>query len=121
MDDPDPDHRLTVQFCPRCPMRFESRGVRVLVVDDYRPFANLLAAVLWNQGYEVRAAYSAEQAFSTAKTFTPDALVLDVLLPESNGFEVAEEWEQRFPACRVLLTSACDFQGEPGKAPRRFK
>jgi len=94
---------------PRTP---ENRDVRVLVVDDYHPFADLLVSVLFNYGYEARAAYSAKEALSAAEAFTPHALVLDVLLPDGDGFEVAEECEARYPSCRVLLTSAWDYKGE---------
>lgn len=71
--------------------------------------------------YEARAAYSAEEALSAAKAFTPHVLVLDVGLPGSDFFEVAEECVQRFPACRVLLTSACAYEEEPEQVPGGFE
>lgn len=97
-----------------------ARGVRVLVVDDYQPFADLLVGVLWNHGYETRAAYSAEEALSAAMEFTPHALVVDVILPDGDGFKVAEECKQRIPGCRVLLTSAWDYTGESEKMGERI-
>jgi CheY-like chemotaxis protein len=99
----------------------QSCGVRVLVVDDYQPFANLLVGILWNHGYEARAAYSLKEALLAATAFTPHALVLDVGLPGSNRFEVAEKCEQRVPACRVLLTSAWDYEEEPEQVPEGFE
>jgi len=95
----------------------ENRDVRVLVVDDYQPFADLLVSVLLNHGYEARAAYSAEVALSVAEAFTPHALVLDVVLSDGDGFEVAEACAERYPACRVLLMSAWDYKGEAEEVP----
>jgi hypothetical protein len=46
--------------------------------------------------------------------------VIGVLLPDSTGIEVAEECEQRYPECRVLLTSAWDFDGESDRVPEQF-
>jgi len=93
---------------------YKSRNkVRVLVVDDYIPFANLLVGALGNEGYQARAAYSACEALRAAEDFKPHAVVLDAILRDMDGFKLAAEFERRLPACRVLLTSAWDYEREP--------
>jgi DNA-binding response OmpR family regulator len=94
--------------------------MRVLVVDDFRPIVDMLIGVLLKHGYEARAAYSAKEAIDIAETFAPHALIIDVLLKDGNGFEVADKCEQRFPTCRVLLMSAWDFERELEKVPEGF-
>jgi DNA-binding response OmpR family regulator len=89
--------------------------MRVLVVDDYRPLARMLAAVLCNRGYHVRAAYSAGQALRAMEEFRPQAVVLDVILGDAPGVEFAAKFPERFPSCRVLLMSARDFELNPAQ------
>jgi two-component system OmpR family response regulator len=81
---------------------------RVLVVDDYRPFADLVAAEVRKRGWDARVACSADEARKAVEDFRPDAVVLDVLLRNMDGFELAAEFERRFPACRFLLMSAAE-------------
>jgi DNA-binding response OmpR family regulator len=97
-------------------------GLRVLVVDDYYPIADLVASVLWKHGYEARAVYSASDALHAGEEFKPHAAVLDVILPDVEDFQFVAEFERRFPECRVLLTSAWDFVMDPPKvrAPHRI-
>jgi two-component system OmpR family response regulator len=87
--------------------------VRVLVVDDYAPIADLVAALLCNHGYDARAAYSANEALRAMDDFKPQAVVLDVILADVDGFGFAAKFAQRFPWSKVLLTSAWDFQQDP--------
>jgi two-component system OmpR family response regulator len=87
--------------------------VRVLVVDDYRPFAGLLSGVLCNHGYDAREAHSAKEALKIMEEFRPHVVVLDVILADVEGFGFAAKFAQRFPWCRVLLMSAWDFELEP--------
>jgi CheY-like chemotaxis protein len=98
---------------------FESHdSVRVLVVDDYHPFADLVASEVRKRGWDVRAAYSVEEARKAVEGFRPDVVVLDVVLRNRDlgGFELAAEFERRFPACRFLLMSV----SEPEQAHPRY-
>jgi CheY-like chemotaxis protein len=63
--------------------------MRVLVVDDNRDAADSLCllAELW--GYEARAVYDGVAALQAAREFRPDCLVLDIGLPEADGYELA--------------------------------
>src|SRR5664280_2848258 len=62
--------------------------VRVLVVDDESYLADLVAAALKYEGWQTRTATSGMAALREARSFRPDLVVLDVMLPDLDGFEV---------------------------------
>jgi two-component system OmpR family response regulator len=66
-----------------------SDGQRILVVDDEVYLADLVATALRYEGFEVRKAGTGGEAVSAAADFGPDLVVLDVMLPDFDGFEVA--------------------------------
>jgi len=68
--------------------RADGSAVRVLVVDDEPTLSELLAMALRYEGWEVRTAADGASAVRTARDFRPDAVVLDVMLPDFDGFEV---------------------------------
>ena len=59
----------------------------ILVVDDDASARELLASYLEPEGYRVEVATSASEALEKAKDLRPDAVTLDILMPEANGFE----------------------------------
>ncbi|MBV8085230.1 MAG: response regulator transcription factor [Chloroflexi bacterium] len=85
-----------------------SEQVRVLVVDDEVYIADLVATALRYEGFEVRKAGSGREAVSAAMEFRPRLMVLDVMLPDFDGFEVAQRVTaggQRMP---ILFLTARD-------------
>lgn len=69
--------------CPQGPRR-------VLVVDDNRDAANTLADALTELGHDVRVAHDGPSALEIAPAFRPDVALLDIGLPEMDGYELAE-------------------------------
>ncbi|TCP08310.1 PAS domain-containing hybrid sensor histidine kinase/response regulator [Caldimonas thermodepolymerans] len=63
---------------------------RVLVVDDNQDSADSMAAVMELLGQETRVAYSGQQALAIAREWHPDAVLLDLTMPQSDGFEVLQ-------------------------------
>jgi CheY-like chemotaxis protein len=63
---------------------------KVLVVDDNRDTALSCARLLKNMGHEVETAFDGMGALETARSFKPEAILLDIGLPKMNGFEVAK-------------------------------
>jgi two-component system OmpR family response regulator len=66
----------------------ESGSPRILVVDDEPNISDLVATVLRYEGFEVRVADTGRKAVTAARAFAPDLVVLDVMLPDLDGFEV---------------------------------
>ncbi|MGZ4103756.1 MAG: response regulator transcription factor [Actinomycetota bacterium] len=62
--------------------------VRVLVVDDEANITDLVATVLRYEGFEVQTASTGRDALNAVSTFRPDLVVLDIMLPDLDGFEV---------------------------------
>src|SRR3989442_363699 len=83
---PSAPSRLPGQTPPRA--RQADRPPRVLVVDDEESITQLVATVLRYEGFEVECASDGRTAVSTAQSFRPDLVVLDVMLPDWDGFEV---------------------------------
>jgi two-component system OmpR family response regulator len=65
--------------------------VRVLVVDDYQSIANGLCRQLRSQGHEARSAFTGRDALAEAAAFAPDLVLLDIVLPDMTGYEVAQQ------------------------------
>ncbi len=63
-------------------------GQRILLVDDNEPAIVQLCDVLAGQGYEVRAAHSGREAIAQMEAWLPDAVILDLMMPGVDGFEV---------------------------------
>ncbi len=66
------------------------QAARVLIVDDNRDTADTTAMLLRIAGYDVAVAYDGRSAINTAKGYDPDVVLLDLSLPDIDGFAVAE-------------------------------
>ncbi len=69
---------------------FKAPSRRVLVVDDNADAADSLSMLLALEGHEIRVAYGAKEALSCVESFRPDVALLDIGLPEMNGYELAK-------------------------------
>ena len=72
---------------PVCP---QAKPLRVLVADDNRDSAETCAALLEASGHEVSVAHTGREAFELACRVQPDALLLDIGMPELNGYQLAQ-------------------------------
>ena len=88
--------------------RADGSAVRILVVDDESTLSELLAMALRYEGWEVRTAADGASAVRTARDFRPDAVVLDVMLPDFDGFEVLRRMRADTPEVPVLFLTAKD-------------
>ena len=92
---------------------------RILVVDDSRPTVTLVGGVLKKQGYEVHSAYDGKQGLELAREVKPDLIILDIMMPEMNGYEVC--WRlQQDPATAsiaiLMLTAKGGVDQENGRS-----
>ena len=86
--------------------------VRVLVVDDNADTAQSLCWLLEARGYEVRAAHDGRAALDLAGTFHPDAVLLDLGLPDLDGVEVARRLRAIPEHRHTLLIAATGYNRE---------
>jgi len=89
-------------------MSIETNGNRILVVDDEENIRDLIASSLKFKKFEVRTAASGSQALIAAEEFKPHAIVLDVMLPDFDGFEVCRRIRNEGLQVGVLFLTAKD-------------
>jgi DNA-binding response OmpR family regulator len=68
-----------------------ARPLRILVVDDSRDQVLTLMAILRDEGYETRGAYSGKEALAAISEFDPDAVIADLSMPGMSGWDLARE------------------------------
>ena len=83
-------------------------GERLLLVDDEDNLRSMLEAALRYEGFEVHAAASGRDALDAVDTCTPDLVVLDVMLPDLDGFEVCRRLRNDGVRTPVLFLTARD-------------
>jgi len=88
--------------------RPDGSPVRVLVVDDEPSLLELMASVLRAEGWEIRTAADGASAVRAAREFEPDAIVLDIMLPDFDGLEVLRRVRSSQPHVCVLFLTARD-------------
>jgi DNA-binding response OmpR family regulator len=69
-------------------------GYKLLVVDDDKAIVEMLRQKLSDEGYEVVVAFDGEEALLKLKEDNPDVILLDLMMPKLNGFEVLKEIRQ---------------------------
>ena len=88
--------------------RADGSPLRVLVVDDEVNLAELVSMALRYEGWEVTAAHTGARAVAAAREVGPDAIVLDVMLPDFDGHEVLRRVRSVDPHVPVLFLTARD-------------
>ena len=81
---------------------------RILVVDDDPDLVEAVSMILTSKNHEVVPAYGGVEGLEKARNANPDAIILDVMMPDKNGYDVCRELKAD-PACRtipVLLLTA---------------
>ncbi|MDD9196804.1 response regulator transcription factor [Aliivibrio sp. S3MY1] len=81
---------------------------RILVVDDDIALCNLLQEVLQDEGYDVDCVHCGESALEFIQTHSVDLVLLDVMLPKLDGYQVARRICQRFATPILMLTALGD-------------
>jgi two-component system OmpR family response regulator len=88
--------------------RADGSQPRVLVVDDEAALAELVSMALRFEGWSVRCAGDGVSAVRESKGFRPDAVVLDIMLPDLDGLEVLRRLRLEQPEVPVLFLTAKD-------------
>jgi two-component system OmpR family response regulator len=88
--------------------RPDGTPLRVLVVDDEVNIAELISMALRYEGFDVSVAHTGAKAVAGARTFGPDAVVLDMMLPDFDGLEVLRRMRASDPDVPVVFLTARD-------------
>ena len=81
---------------------------RILVVDDEPDFAGIVQQNLEKEGFDVEVAYDGEEGLEKVQANPPDAIVLDVMMPGKDGYQVCSELkaDDRFADIPIILLTA---------------
>jgi CheY-like chemotaxis protein len=93
------------------------RGLQILIVDDNEDAADLLSAILEQLGHATRVAYDAHRALALFDELPPDLAVLDIGLPEIDGYELARRLRGRAGSLPLHLIALTGY-GQPSDKER---
>jgi two-component system OmpR family response regulator len=88
--------------------RADGNPISVLVVDDEAVLAEMVSMALRYEGWNITTAGDGTSAITSARAARPDAVVLDVMLPDMSGLEVLRKLREQNPHLPVLLLTAKD-------------
>ncbi len=86
----------------------DDAGARILVVDDEPNIVDVVAMALRFHGFEVETAGTGEEALAAVERFRPQLMVLDVMLPDMEGFEVAQRLGAERSRVPIMFLTARD-------------
>lgn len=90
-------------------------AIKILAIDDDPALMELLNIVLTAQGFKVKTATSGAQGVRLVRDFNPDIIILDLMMPEMNGWEVCKKVRE-FSHIPILILSALDNPGDVASA-----
>lgn len=98
--------------------QYPTSQASILVVDDKPDNVRLLSTILTEKGYQVRKALNGPRAIATVQEFPPHLILLDVMMPEMNGYEVCAKLKAspKTSAIPVIFLSALDDVSDKVKA-----
>ena len=84
-------------------------SARILIVDDTPANIQMLMAILKERGYQLSAATNGRQAIEAVEKVHPDLVLMDVIMPEMDGYEACRQIKaSALPGSVILLTAAND-------------
>ncbi|MHB8836183.1 MAG: response regulator transcription factor [Candidatus Methylomirabilia bacterium] len=85
-----------------------ARGTRILIVDDEPSIVETLRFALEKAGYDCLVAYDGEEALRIARAENPGLIVLDIMLPKLNGFQICRllKFDARYRHIPIVMLSA---------------
>ena len=85
-----------------------SEKKRILVVDDEPDFASIVQGNLEKEGFEVEVAYNGVEGLEKVHANPPDAIVLDVMMPEKDGYEMCADLkgDEKYSDIPIVLLTA---------------
>lgn len=91
-------------------------GYKVLIVEDEPSIVASLEFLMRRSGHETMAVRDGEQALAAVKSFRPDLVLLDVMLPHRDGFQVCQQLRaEGWPDLKIVMLTAKDRDAEIAK------
>lgn len=84
-------------------------GSKILVVDDEREIADVVALYLQNENYDVVKAYNGKDALRLVEEEKPDMALLDVMLPDIDGFTILQKIRENYTFPVIMLTAKTEY------------
>ena len=81
---------------------------KILIVDDDSNIAELIALYLQKEGYETKEVYTGKKGIEAFASYEPSLVLLDVMLPEMDGYDVCKEIRKTSKVPIIMLTAKCD-------------
>lgn len=91
---------------------------RILVVEDDRDLNNAYCIILRNEGHDVETAYDGKEALTKLQHFSPDLILLDLLMPVMGGLEFLQTYDlvKAHPKVKVLIFTNMENSPEVNEA-----
>ena len=80
--------------------------MKILLADDEQRIHSIVSRIADDEGYELVSAYDGAQALEVFEAEAPDLVILDVMMPRMDGFQVCRKLRERGAIC-LLYTSRC--------------
>jgi two-component system phosphate regulon response regulator PhoB/two-component system alkaline phosphatase synthesis response regulator PhoP len=96
----------------------ETKKFKILIIEDEKALANVLEKKLLYEGYEVSVACNGQDGMNKVKSTNPDLILLDIVMPKMNGFEVLENLkkDKKFSSIPVIVLSNSGYSIDLNKA-----
>ena len=93
-------------------------GTRVLVIDDEPEITEIVEAFLTEAGYVVAAENSAQRAVTVVKEFRPDVILLDIMMPGMDGYDVCQQIkaQPQFTHVPIIFLTGKDRADDMGRS-----
>ena len=84
-------------------------GSKVLIVDDEREIADVVELYLKNENYQVVKCYNGRDALEAVEKEKPDLALLDVMLPDIDGFTILQKIREKYTFPVIMLTAKTEY------------
>lgn len=84
-------------------------GSKILIVDDEKEIADVVELYLRNENYQVEKCYNGEDALRRIEESQPDMVLLDVMLPDIDGFAVLQKIREKYTFPVIMLTAKTEY------------
>lgn len=104
---------MTIKFIQAVPENMEQQNITILIVDDTAANLQILTSIVTSEGYNILLAQTGEEALRIANEYHPDIILLDIMMPQMDGFAVCRQLKAN-PATRpipvIFVTARTDVE-----------